>query len=52
MGERGDLLDSQRAWVKERETCGTDRNCLRAAYAKRAAVFETIIERVASHGPF
>ncbi len=52
MGERGDLLDSQRAWVKERETCGTDRNCLRAAYAKRAAVFEAIIERVASHGPF
>ena len=52
MGERGDLVDSQRAWVKERESCGTDTNCIRAAYAKRAAVFEAILQRVASHGPF
>ena len=50
--ERGSLLDSQRAWVKEREQCGTDKNCMRAAYAKRASVFEAILQRAQAHGPF
>lgn len=52
MGTRGDLVESQRAWVKERANCRTDRNCLRAAYAKRSAVFEGILKRVEEHGPF
>ena len=52
MGTRGDLVDSQRAWIREREACGTDKNCMRAAYAKRAAVFEEILKRVQEHGPF
>ena len=50
--ERDSLLDSQRAWIKEREQCGTDKNCMRAAYAKRASVFETILQRAQAHGPF
>lgn len=50
--DRTDLIDSQRAWVKERERCGTDKNCMRAAYAKRASVFETILQRAQAHGPF
>ena len=49
---RADLLTSQRAWVKEREACGTDKNCMRAAYARRASVFEAILKRVEARGPF
>lgn len=52
MSERSHLLDSQRAWVKEREACGTDKNCMHAAYARRASAFEAILQRAASHGPF
>ena len=52
MGERGDLIDGQRQWVRDREKCGRDKNCLRAAYAKRTAVYEAILKRVESHGPF
>lgn len=52
MGERGDLVDGQRQWITQRETCGTDKNCLRAAYAKRLAVYQAILQRVESHGPF
>ncbi len=50
--ERDGLLDSQRAWVKEREQCGTDKNCMRAAYARRASIFEAIVQRAQTHGPF
>ena len=50
--ERDGLLDSQRAWVKEREQCGADKNCVRAAYAKRASIFEAILQRAQAHGPF
>ena len=50
--ERESLLDSQRTWVKEREQCGTDKNCMRAAYARRASIFEAILARAQAHGPF
>ena len=52
MGARGDLVDSQRAWIRERQTCGTDKNCMRASYARRTAVFEEILKRVEARGPF
>lgn len=50
--EHDSLVDSQRAWVKQCDVCGTDKNCMRAAYAKRAAVFEAILQRAQAHGPF
>ncbi len=50
--ERNSLVDTQRAWVKEREQCGIDKNCMRAAYAKRASIFEAILQRAQAHGPF
>ena len=50
--EHDSLVDSQRAWVKEREQCGTDKNCMRAAYARRASVFESILQRAQARGPF
>ncbi len=50
--ERDSLVDTQRAWVRERDQCGTDKNCMRAAYAKRASVFESILQRAQARGPF
>lgn len=35
MGNRGTLQDEQVAWLKSRETCAADVECIRAAYAKR-----------------
>jgi uncharacterized protein len=52
MGTRGDLQDQQLVWVRQREACGTSRPCIREAYRKRTAVFEAIIRRVATFGPF
>jgi len=52
MGARGDLRDQQPIWVQQREACGTSRPCIREAYRKRTAVFEAIIRRVATFGPF
>ena len=46
------LRDSQRAWVKDRQACGADKNCIRSAYAARNAVFEKILARVQAKGPF
>jgi len=52
MGTRGDLQDQQPIWISQREACGTSKPCIRAAYKKRTAVFETIIKHVATFGPF
>jgi uncharacterized protein len=52
MGTRGDLEDQQLVWIRQREACGTSNPCIRAAYKKRTAVFETIIQHVATFGPF
>lgn len=52
MGTRGDLQDQQPVWIRQREACGTNKTCIRAAYKKRTAVFEAIIKRVATFGPF
>ncbi len=52
MGTRGDLVDSQRAWIKQRRACATDIACIRSAYTTRSAVFEAILKRVEQHGPF
>jgi uncharacterized protein len=52
MGTRGDLEDQQPLWIRQRQACGRDKTCIRAAYKKRTAIFEAIIERVATFGPF
>jgi uncharacterized protein len=51
-GTRGDLQDQQPIWISQREACGTNKTCTRAAYKKRTAVFEAIIKHVATFGPF
>lgn len=52
MGARGDLQEQQPVWLRHREACGTSKACIREAYKQRTAVFETIIKRVATFGPF
>jgi uncharacterized protein len=52
MGARGDLQEQQSHWICQREACGTNKACIREAYEKRTAVFETIIQHVATFGPF
>ncbi|QRM57029.1 lysozyme inhibitor LprI family protein [Sinorhizobium sp. BG8] len=35
MGARGTLQDQQAAWLKERQACGGDADCIGRAYEKR-----------------
>jgi uncharacterized protein len=52
MGVRGDLGDSQQAFPAERDRCGMDKACIRAAYKKQTAPLEAVIANVKTHGPF
>jgi uncharacterized protein len=52
MGTRGNLQDQQSVWIRQRQACGTSKPCIREAYKKRTTVFETIIQHVATFGPF
>jgi uncharacterized protein len=52
MGERGALKDEQRAWLKEREACGTRIGCLTRRYDARIKTLSGVIDGVAAHGPF
>lgn len=52
MGQRGDLVDAQRAWLSERDLCGHDTQCLRGAYARRIRQLDTVIAGIASRGPY
>ncbi len=46
MGTRGDLQDEQREWLAQRQQCGADAACIKAAYDARMKqlndVFETL----------
>ncbi len=35
MGARGEMEDTQRTWLKQRQTCGTDVACIRRSYENR-----------------
>ncbi|MFG1463779.1 hypothetical protein V5F77_12860 [Xanthobacter sp. DSM 24535] len=52
MGQRGDLQDQQRAFLKQRAACGSNAGCIAEAYQARIGVFEEILARVYTHGPF
>lgn len=52
MGQRGDIQDAQRAWLKRRESCGNDVACLTKAYDARIADLNGVIDSVAKRGPF
>jgi uncharacterized protein len=52
MGQRGDIQDAQRAWLKKRDACGNDVACLRKAYDTRIYDLNAVVEGIASRGPF
>lgn len=52
MGQRGDIGDAQKQWLKTREACGGDIACLADAYRKRIDVLDKVMANIASHGPF
>jgi uncharacterized protein len=52
MGQRGDIGEAQQQWLKAREACGGDVACLAESYRKRIAKLATVIDGIASHGPF
>nr|WP_245515379.1 lysozyme inhibitor LprI family protein [Rhizobium deserti] len=40
MGTRGTLQEEQSAWLKKRQACNGDAECIRASYAERLKQFE------------
>jgi uncharacterized protein len=52
MGQRGDIGDAQRKWLKERNACGDDNACIARAYQSRIAVLSSAFDAIASRGPF
>ncbi len=52
MGQRGDLRDTQREWLKTREACGARVACLTDTYETRIRALSGVIDGIASRGPF
>jgi uncharacterized protein len=52
MGQRGDIGDAQRKWLKERGACGDDGACIARAYQSRITALSAVLDGIASRGPF
>ncbi|MDQ0391997.1 lysozyme inhibitor LprI family protein [Labrys monachus] len=52
MGQRGDIGDAQKRWLKTRDACGGDVSCLAEAYRRRIAELGAVMDAIASRGPF
>ncbi|EJW09907.1 bacteria like putative lipoprotein [Rhodovulum sp. PH10] len=52
MGQRGDIEDAQRAFIRDREACGADVACLKRVYATRIGQLDEVIADIASRGPY
>ena len=52
MGQRGDIGDAQRKWLKERDACGDDSTCIARAYQSRITALSSALDAIASRGPF
>ena len=52
MGMRGDLRDSQTAWLRERGRCGANVNCIAQSYRARTTRLEAVFQTVVRQGPF
>jgi uncharacterized protein len=52
MGQRGAMMDDQRAWLASRHGCRADVACLGRRYDGRIAQVQTVLDGVAAHGPF
>jgi uncharacterized protein len=52
MGQRADIGDAQRTWLKERNACGDDGACIARAYRSRITALSAALDAIASDGPF
>ena len=52
MGRRGELNDTQRDWLAERERCGADASCLFDVYDRGIRRLNGVIDDIASRGPY
>ena len=52
MGQRGELIETQRDWLAERDRCGDVTGCLHDAYARRIRRLNGVIDNIASRGPY
>jgi uncharacterized protein len=52
MGQRGDIGDQQKQWIRTRDQCGADTGCLARAYRARIAALSAILDQIAARGPF
>ena len=52
MGQRGEIQDQQRAFLKERDACKANISCLRNAYQTRDKQLEAILAQIRQRGPF
>jgi uncharacterized protein len=52
MGQRGDIGDAQKQWLKTREACGANVGCLTRSYSDRIGQLNKVIDDIASHGPY
>ncbi|WP_175581612.1 lysozyme inhibitor LprI family protein [Pseudooceanicola sp. HF7] len=46
MGQAGEMRDQQTAWLKQREACGTDVACIKAAYDTRIAQLQKAYDAI------
>lgn len=46
MGTRGEMQDDQATWLKRRQACGADVECIRTAYAERLKQLSETFEKI------
>jgi uncharacterized protein len=52
MGQRGDMLDAQRAFLQARTACGGSVACISEAYRVRLVALDQALADLAARGPF
>ncbi len=52
MGQRGDIGDAQKQWLKTREACGANVACLSKVYNDRIGQLNKVIDAIAANGPY
>ena len=52
MGQRGDIGDAQRQWIRKRNQCGASIGCIADAYQKRIQALSAAMASIESRGPY
>jgi uncharacterized protein len=52
MGQRADIVDTQRRWISVREACGNKVDCLSRTYQTRIDELSQALDALAKRGPF